>query len=197
MRQVLRRLWPWLLLVTPELAFAHSPIKGIHYFYNGILHPVLVPAHLILLIALGLFWGQRGLQRMQIPLLVFVVGAALGLALSAFNEFSLVEILLLAAALVLGLLGASAYLPPPPAYLVLGGVTGLLLGFDSSQLELAASERIVAYLGTALGMYFLLLYLITLSEFCQRRDWTRIGVRVVSSWVSAASILVLTLRLTG
>lgn len=48
-----------LLAATACPAAAHSPIKGVGTFYSGLLHPALVPAHLLALIAVGLLIGQN------------------------------------------------------------------------------------------------------------------------------------------
>src|SRR5262245_43628931 len=47
-----------LLLSTTLPAHAHDVI-GVGGFYGGLLHPLLVPAHLMALVALGLLMGQQ------------------------------------------------------------------------------------------------------------------------------------------
>ena len=54
------------ILITPGTALAHGSIEGIGDFYSGILHPALVPAHLLVLLSLGLLLGQQGLSHSQI-----------------------------------------------------------------------------------------------------------------------------------
>ena len=55
-----------LLLLAPGVALAHGPMPGVGSFYGGLLHPVMVPSHLITLVALGLLIGQRGLGAMRL-----------------------------------------------------------------------------------------------------------------------------------
>ena len=49
-----RRLVYCALLLAPTAALAHSPIKDIGAFYGGLLHPLFIPPHVLLLGALGL-----------------------------------------------------------------------------------------------------------------------------------------------
>ena len=72
------RLAGLLLVAWPALAWAHSPVPGMGKFYSGMLHPVLAPAALIALVALGLLIGQRGLANARMPVLAFLVAVALG-----------------------------------------------------------------------------------------------------------------------
>jgi urease accessory protein len=60
------------LAAAPGWALAHSPIPGIASFYSGVLHPFVVPAQLMALLALGLLFGQRGLARLgpAVPALI-------------------------------------------------------------------------------------------------------------------------------
>ena len=67
------------LAFFPQLAHAHSPIEGIGDFYNGMLHPLLVPSHVLLLLALGLLRGQQGLRSMRYGLPLFVLTLCVGL----------------------------------------------------------------------------------------------------------------------
>ena len=61
-----RRYLAPLLLLAPGLAVAHSPMQGIGNFYGGILHPILVPSHLLALLSLGLLIGQSGVSAMRL-----------------------------------------------------------------------------------------------------------------------------------
>ena len=74
-----RRLGAAALLLFAPAAWAHSPIAGIGDFYNGALHPFVSPAHLIALLALGLWLGQRGLEGAKRPLMALVLALAAGL----------------------------------------------------------------------------------------------------------------------
>ena len=102
-------------LLLPGPALAHSPIPGIGGFYNGLLHPLLVPAHLLALVALGLWLGQQALPRIERALLAFSLLLLAGLALAAFAAPGGGQTSLLACALGVGLLVAAAWPSPPCA----------------------------------------------------------------------------------
>ena len=40
-------------------------MQGIGEFYGGILHPIVVPAHVLALVMLGLLAGQRGMAAVR------------------------------------------------------------------------------------------------------------------------------------
>ena len=65
-------------IIVPNLAFAHSPIEGIDSFYNGLLHPVFVPAHILLILGLGLLFGQKGTQETRFALVGYFAATAVG-----------------------------------------------------------------------------------------------------------------------
>ena len=74
----------------------------------GLLHPLTVPAHALALLAAGLLVGQQ--RRLVLPLAVFAVGLAAGLAAIAFaarQTFS-ADLLLATAAIGRGAGGAGA-----------------------------------------------------------------------------------------
>lgn len=194
--------WPgWLiapaLVTTAAPAFGHSPIEGIDSFFNGVLHPVFVPAHFLLLMALGLYLGQRGARNNQRPLLVFVIASVAGLVLAWFAIGSGMEKLLLGLTLLLGLLIA-ANLGPGIAFSVLiAAVAGLLIGMDSTQESLAGMDRFVSLFGTGVAIYFLILYPIAIAEWAVGRTWEKIGIRIAGSWIAAAALMVLVLSMYG
>ena len=107
MTSTLRAPWLWASLATPGVAFAHSPIKGIDTFYNGLLHPLYVPAHLLLLIALGLFIGQKSPVQNQVAIAALLGATIVGLTMAWFGVDSQLEPALLGVAALVGLLTAS------------------------------------------------------------------------------------------
>ncbi len=94
------------ILLTPSAALAHSPIRDIGNFYGGLLHPVLVPAQLLLLLALGLLLGQQAPAENKVPLLAFLICTVAGLVyagLASGGELATAQLL---GTTVLGLLVA-------------------------------------------------------------------------------------------
>lgn len=185
------------LFATPNLAVAHTPIQGINNFYNGLLHPALVPSHLLLLIAAGLYFGQQELKETQVALFSFIPAVVLGLVTSGFSPGSKVEIFVLVWAAIIGLLIAASPRIPMYWYSVIGAVAGFSLGFDSAQETLSGKDKFIALFGSGVGIYFISLYPIGFAEYCNKKHWLRIGVRVLGSWIAASSLLVLALSFSS
>jgi urease accessory protein len=182
-------------LLLPASALAHSPIKGINSFYNGLLHPVLVPAQLLFLLALGLLLGRQEPQRIQASILAFLAATVAGLAAAGFDISIDAETALLVGAASAGLLVAADPRLPGLGCLVISVVSGLLIGLDSPQQELAGKERFAALFGSGIGIYLLVLYAVALADAFRKRHWQRVGVRVIGSWLAASALLVLALSL--
>jgi hydrogenase/urease accessory protein HupE len=187
-------LWLMLMLV-PGSAFAHTPIKGIGNFYNGVLHPLVVPSHLLLLIAIGLFLGQQGMKEKQVAIMAFLAATLLGLVGAWFSPGAPLELVMLSCSAALGLLIA---LSPNLILLwcsVIAAICGLLLGVDSTQETLTGEARFVALFGSGVGIYFFSLYPMAFADFFNKVHWKRIIIRVIGSWLAASSFLVLALAL--
>ena len=181
------------LALLPGVALAHSPIKGLDNFYAGLLHPVFVPAHLLAVLALGIFFGQRGPKAVQTAIIAFLVATLLGLAATGIAEPADVELPLLLGAAVTGALVALDRQLPLPVCMVLAVVLGLMIGFDSAQPQLSGRAWLAALLGSAIAVYLLLLYAMVFADWFGKRNWQRIGLRVLGSWAAASSLLVLSL----
>lgn len=190
-----------LLAVGTGESYAHSPIKGLNHFYNGLLHPLLVPAHLLLLIAAGLLVGQRGLKQNEMSLYGFLLAASFGLvatrlATPIFVFAGGLERVLLTCTALTGVLVALRAPLPRAACLLLGVIVGLLIGLDSAQEVLVGRDGVVALMGTALGLNLLFWYPLCISDALRDTSWPQIGVRVAGSWLAASALLVLALRTT-
>jgi urease accessory protein len=183
------------LLLLPGAALAHSPIPGIGGFYNGLLHPLVVPAHLLALVGLGLWLGQQALPGIERALLSFSLLLLTGLVLAAFaapggGQTSL----LLACALGLGLLVAAAWPLPRYATAAIAGLVGLLIGLDSAPEAAATRTRLIILAGVGVGVHLLLLNVVALTSYAQK-PWLKVGVRVLGSWSAASALMVLALAL--
>lgn len=183
-------------LAVPEISFAHSPIEGLGNFYNGLLHPVFVPAHLLLLIATGLLIGQQQLENLELILGTFVVAALSGLTLAWFSVGEGAEIYILGLSTALGLLVAIGlnmnWLWP----VIIALLAGFLIGIDSAQQELSGKDKLVTLFGNAVAIYFIALYVMFLVDQFNKQEWQKIGIRIIGSWVAASSLLVVALTLT-
>jgi hydrogenase/urease accessory protein HupE len=195
MTHKLRLFLCFMLMLAPGSAFAHTPIKGINNFYNGVLHPLLVPSHLLLLMAIGLFLGQRGMKEIQQAIMAFMAATLLGLVGAWFSPGAPLEIIMLSSSAIMGLLIA---LSPNLSVLwcsVIAAICGLLLGVDSTQETLTGEAKFVALFGSGVGIYFFSLYPMALADFFKKVHWKRIIIRVMGSWLAASSFLVLALAL--
>ena len=181
------------LFFVPGIASAHSPIEGINTFYNGLLHPVFVPAHLLLLIALGLFIGQRGMEQNNLAMSAFLVASLTGLVAAWFSIGMSPEIILVCSSAILGVLVASKLAVAPLWCTIIAAIAGLLIGIDSAQETLSGKEKFFTLLGTGVGVNLLLLYSTGLANYMNGKAWQKIGVRILGSWVAASSLLVLVL----
>ena len=194
---MIRRLVLPVLLLAPATALAHSPIKGLGNFYNGILHPLFVPAHVLLLVATGLLIGQQGVRANLPAVWAYLGGAILGLALAGVGaglaDASLQELMVLGAAVLMGLMVVVAAHLPVYVLAALGGCAGLFLGLDSLQSDLTGQARAAALLGSGVSLYLLMLYPMALAETFERHTWLSVGVRILASWITASSLLVLAL----
>lgn len=185
-----------LLLLSPDVLWAHSPIQGLASFYNGFLHPFLVPAHLLTVLALGFLFGQQGADRTQSAILVYLGASVTGLvAMGYFGLIGDVESPLLVMAAVLGLLVALARGFPLPVYWGIAVMAGLMLGLDSVQSAYSGKQKLGALVGTGLGVYLGLLYATVFSQLLQKKHWLQIAIRILGSWIGASALLTLTLLL--
>ncbi|MEJ2212805.1 MAG: HupE/UreJ family protein [Gammaproteobacteria bacterium] len=185
-----------LILLIPEIVFAHGPIKGIGNFYNGVLHPVFVPSQLLLLSVLGLLIGQKGIDKNLLSLATFAFGTFFGLTLAWFSFAVEMEAFLLGGALTLGLLVALDFKFNPTWLSLIAFFTGLAIGMDSTQETLAGREKVATLFGTGVGLYLLQLYPMGLADYFNNKPWQRIGIRIIGSWIAAIAFLVLALAIS-
>jgi urease accessory protein len=161
--------------------------------FAGLLHPFVVPAHVLAIAALALLIGQQGWRR-SVPI-AFSVAVLIGLgaiALAYVPKFT--EETLLALTAITGLLVALARPLPQGPGVLLAVAIGLSLALDSPPGALALMQANLTLLGTALGAVLLLLALLQGTSRL-RHHWQRIGARIAGSWIAASAILVLALVL--
>lgn len=184
----------WLLaLMVPLCAEAHSPIKGVMPFYGGALHPFVVPAHILAMLAMGLFIGQQQATQKNARLMAFLlVPLVFGLASAGWVGDPDTDVPLL---LVTGLIAvAVAWARPGPVRLSQAAVAvgGLLLGWGSAPDGLAGSARWLHLAGCCLGVLVGVGWMGIVVEQV-KRPWQHIAMRVVCSWIAASAFLVLAL----
>jgi urease accessory protein len=184
------------ILTAPNTALAHGSIEGIGDFYSGILHPALVPAHLLVLLSLGLLLGQHGLSHSQISFPVFVLTLTIGLLVTGLNLSAAppVSAVLIIPALT-GVLVAVSPKSKSSISVTIATISGLILGLDSAPETLITRARIMTLFGTGIGVSSGLIYMTGLGELL-KKYYQGIPVRILGSWVAACSLLVLALAST-
>ena len=181
------------IAIAADPALAHPLPGGIGGFYGGLLHPLIVPSHLLALVGLGLLIGQA--HERTIPLAIFAAALATGLA-ALVNAVAAdnIEYGILAVAAVLGVLVAIAR--PPPAIVVgaLALIAGAAIELDSTPDEISMLTSFIALAATAIVCFFVVLLVAGIAA-TRKAQWQQIGARVLGSWIAAGSLLVLALRL--
>jgi urease accessory protein len=186
-----------ILCLATVSARAHTVIPGIGGFPGGLLHPLLVPAHTLSLIALGLLAGRFARPRQTLLLTVFALAAVVAFTLIALAySATRAETLILGLAAAIGLSLAADFIPPFP---VAAGLTATIAGaivFDSVPPVLSVSETALSLTGTAIAAMALAAASAWLSGALPAR-FRQIAVRIAGSWIAASAIMVLALRLAA
>ena len=186
------------VLAFPAEAGAHTAMEGSNHFTGGVLHPVLTPAHVLILLGLGVSLGQHVPLRTGVLLRVFAPLAAIALGLTATGWIASVHPAVLAViALCAGAVVALGKEPPPFARGALFAAGALAIGLDSGVETGGAATVITTLLGTWIG---LLLFLFSIAYYAslaaeRKRKWMDIGLRVAGSWIIAISLLMLAFAL--
>jgi urease accessory protein len=159
---------------------------------SGLLHPLLVPAHALALLALALLIGQQ--QNRPVPSVIFMLALAGGLAAITRGVAQTAALdVLLASSMVTGALVALAYPLPSLVCSMLAGVVGAAIGLDSPPQAISLTAATVTLIGTGIGGSLAFALIVTATRML-RRDWQRIGVRILGAWIAASAMLVLALR---
>jgi hydrogenase/urease accessory protein HupE len=165
---------------------------------SGLLHPMLLPAHALALLAFGLFIALQQAERRAFLLAAFVAGLAAGLVAIALavGQTPAGNILLVATG-VAGLLVAVGWPIPALACVPLAAVAGMALGLDSPPEAISLAAATLTLIGTGIGASVALaLIAVGASYLIGVRKWIapRIGMRILGSWIAASAVLVLALR---
>ena len=185
-----------LVLVLPATAGAHTVTSGVGDFFDGVLHPITTPAHLLVLLGLGLVAGQHPPLNLKVPLAVFIPVSAIALLMTTTGMVKTVyPPILIGLALIAGLLVA---LEKPPSALVGGiffAIAALALGLDSA-VETGTDVQIAkTLLGTWTGLVLVVADIAFYISLFTKWKWQKIGIRVAGSWITAASFMILAFAL--
>ena len=186
-----------LLLFMSAAARAHTVIAGVGGFPGGLLHPLLVPAHALTLIALGLLAGTFSRQTLVMLLAIFLAAAVASFALVAMAfSATQAETLILCLGAAIGLMLAANLTPPAPLAAILTAAIASAILFDSVPPVLTVSETALGLAGTTLSAVALVAATALVSRALPRRV-RQIGIRIAGSWIAASAIMVLALRLAA
>jgi urease accessory protein len=179
-------------------ALAHVPIEGWGDFANGAVHPLLNPAHLLVLVGLALLLGQQVPLKVQTPMLFFASAAAVSLALTVTGFVPVISPPVIAAiALCLGVSVAVARPPHPHVIHAFCAVAGFILGLDSEVGTGGASAVAQTLVGTWLCMNLLTGYIALASSNAAGKPIAANAIRILGSWIVAISLLTLAFSLRG
>jgi urease accessory protein len=193
---------PWVFFVAvtafalPELAQAHSPIPGIGFFYSGMLHPLRVAEQVLAMLALALLLGQGGMDRALLAIVSFGIGLLVGLPILTYGSEwtgSIAVNLLLILAAAVGLCTATAVRTTTLLQCLLAILVASCVVADSVQEGIPAGKFALATFGVLCSSFLIVVDVGWLVDSLKAR-WAQIGVRIVGSWICAASFMVLVLR---
>jgi urease accessory protein len=170
------------------------------WFLEGFLYPLETPSHLILLIGLGVLFGQQ-VSTHFIRNLLFFCGSVLigfvinnGLSLRWNNELILLTLSLLVSLLVVVRLNASL-LWVKILVLFFSISCGIMLGIDSSPIVIPGLGANTFYnwlFGAAVGIFISTFIIASISALL-RNVFQGIILRVLGSWIATSALFVLTL----
>lgn len=170
------------------------------FFLLGLGHPLQAPAHVLLLLGLGLLLGQQGGQSLRSGVLLFVVAVVAGLGLTRWlTGVGSYGLILLVLAVLLGILLAVRPTLPLWVLAVLAVAGGLIVGLDSAPSlipGIKAAKMYTAMAGTAVSTSVGLLLVGGLA-WGLRTVLDGIVLRVLGSWVAASALMVLALLLAA
>ncbi|CAA6812646.1 MAG: HupE / UreJ protein [uncultured Thiotrichaceae bacterium] len=165
-----------------------------NFFLQGLQHPFFTPAHLITLLALAMLLGIHKRTHAIFALPIFVIFALMGLLATRFYRPDLsFEVILLAVAALIGIIIAIKVTLPKMMLFILASIIGISIGLDSEVIiipGLKASTTYFNMLGTLLSVSFTLL-ITTLISMTLNPLWNSIVLRILGSWASASSLMVL------
>jgi hydrogenase/urease accessory protein HupE len=182
------------VLLPIEEACAHPAFAGATGFYGGLVHPLFVPTHAIAILSLGMLIGQQAPHWRWPLLLTYAAGLGAGFAamVSAFAPRFSAEALLAVTAVVGAQVALARGVPWLTGILALG--VGIALALDSSPGGISVREANVIIVGTFCGAVILLGVLLEVAAIL-RREWQKLAMRILGSWMGASAILILAWQL--
>jgi hypothetical protein len=183
-----------LLAFVPGVARAHGVLEGVGDFYAGLLHPVVVPAELLAVVATGLLLGRSGVAACRSGILLLAAGVAAGMGLAAAVGAAGATTPLAAAAFLAAAIVAAGLQIPIWTAASIALFAGFAVGLDARPEASALYPRILGGAATVLGS-LVLATLGAAAALDAEKPWHRVAVRVAGSWITASSGLLLAFQL--
>lgn len=174
---------------------AHITTKGIGEFPAGLFHPLLIPAHVLNIVALALLLGRRTPLKVKARLTAFAISLAAGLLIATIpfaHRLPTFLPLVLGMAMISAAVVASAKELPAPWQAVLFATAGLVLGLDSGIDQTATGLALTKifsgiFLSFVISVFNFAFYLSLLPA----RKWSETALRIVASWILAIGLLMM------
>lgn len=167
-------------------AAAHNALGDSGPFVSGLLHPLIVPAHILILIAFALWLGRQAGDAIRRAVISFAVALIAGLIAGTLR--SLPPAIPLAAALLCGTLAAWGPQLSARVAAMIAVTVAALIGFDTAEDDVAAAS------GVWTGAHLIVLNVVALSMRAQA-PWMMIATRVAGAWIAAIALMLLALSL--
>jgi urease accessory protein len=165
-------------------------------FIGGLLHPVVTPAHGLLLLALGLLAGRSAPPPLRWPMRCFLPLSALALGVTGAGWVkALHPAVLHGALLVVGGLLAWGRPVPLPALCGLFAFAGTALGLDSAPDSTVPAAVLKTLAGTWLGLGVLVYDVAIYASLGAATSWLRHALRIAGAWLVAIALLMLAFAL--
>lgn len=182
-----------LVFIFPDFVYAHGGLPGVNSGYNGFLHPLFVPAQILALLSLGILLGQQNQYFLKVSILSFLISCTIGMVLTLLDKNIKMDSHLLILSIGMGLLIAIDYKFSLRLYVFLAIMSGLSLGLDSEHQDLSGKEKYYTLMGCWVGLWACLSAVLIFTEKMKNKEWQRIFLRIIGSWVAASSVLVISL----
>jgi hydrogenase/urease accessory protein HupE len=192
-------------LISPSIAFAHSPSKGLIGFYTGVIHIFTEAALVMAFLALGLLVSQTvDLEKIKKLLWVFLVTiiASTAFALLSPLVFEPRKLFIALWALIVFVCIHAALLPrwTPKVATVSVISLGLVMGQMTVPDPGPFWSFTVTTMGSIAGCFLGFLYAALLFNFAFERFhkfWQRTVLRVLAAWLFAIAFLLSALQIAG
>jgi hydrogenase/urease accessory protein HupE len=180
------------LLAFPADAHAHSPIKGMGDFVNGLLHPLTTASQVLLIVGLGLLAGRRRPFNMKAPMAVFIAFSGTALILATVGHLKSVHpAVLLGIALCAGTLLALDKNPDTLPFCALLAAGAMAMGLDSAVEAGSAATVAKTLFGNWISLVVLVYDVAIYVSLGGETKWLKVALRIFGSWIIAISLLVL------